>query len=77
MTAEELAEAHRFVDVWKRAGYMSAAEAAAWRERIAVWQPRRGVADSRNVPRFPTSVGLIPEQCGIEHPALTNQSSAV
>jgi hypothetical protein len=38
LTAEELADAHRFVEVRERAGYTSAAEAAAWRERIAVWQ---------------------------------------
>jgi hypothetical protein len=38
MTAEELAEVHRYIDVWERAGYMTPAEAAAWRERIAVWR---------------------------------------
>ena len=36
--AEEFAKVHRFVDVWDRAGYMSGAEAAAWQERIAIWQ---------------------------------------
>ena len=38
MSAEELADAHRFVEVWERAGYMSPGEAAAWRERIATWR---------------------------------------
>jgi len=38
MTAEELAESHHFVEVWERAGYMDSDEAAAWRERIAIWQ---------------------------------------
>jgi hypothetical protein len=31
MTAEELAEAHRFVEVWERAGYMNSEEAAILR----------------------------------------------
>ena len=31
------ADAHRFVELWERAGYVSGAEAAAWRERIAIW----------------------------------------
>jgi hypothetical protein len=38
LTAEELADAPRFVEVWERAGDMSSAEAAAWRERIAIWR---------------------------------------
>jgi hypothetical protein len=38
LTPEELAEAHRFVEVWERAGYMSTREATAWRERIAIWR---------------------------------------
>ena len=38
MTAEELAEVDRFVEVWQRAGYMTSTEASAWRERIAVWR---------------------------------------
>jgi hypothetical protein len=33
-----LAEVHRFVEVWERAWYMGPAEAAAWRERIAIWR---------------------------------------
>ena len=36
--ARQSAEAHRYVEVWERAGHMSGAEAAAWRERIAIWR---------------------------------------
>jgi len=32
MGAEELADAHRFIEVRERAGYMGPAEAGAWRE---------------------------------------------
>ena len=38
LTPEELADAPRFVEVWERAGYMSTKEAAAGRERIAIWR---------------------------------------
>jgi len=37
LTAEALAEGHRFVEVWERAGHKGPAEASAWGERIAIW----------------------------------------
>ena len=51
----------RFVEVWERAGYMSSAEAATWRERIAIWQrfglgghPAVRVVHSRSCASIPT-----------------------
>jgi len=50
----EVSDAPRFVEAWERAGYMTSAEASAWRERIAVWRrfraggleaPNRAAAD--------------------------------
>ena len=49
LTAEELSDAPRFVEVWERAGYMDPAEAAAWRERIAIWQRFRVGGQVRSV----------------------------
>jgi len=46
----------RFVEVWEQAGYMGPAEAAAWRERIAIWRRFR----SRGRVRQPRSVVDIP-----------------
>ena len=56
LTPEELADAPRFVEVWERAGYMSPIEAAAWRERIAIWRRFR----SRGQVRSPQPVADIP-----------------
>ncbi len=58
LTAEKLAEAHRFVEVWERAGYMNCAEAAAWRERIAIWR-RFGVGEQRPSPRPVADIPLV------------------
>jgi hypothetical protein len=55
LTAEELAAVHRFVEVWERAGYMGDAEAAAWRERIAIWRRFR----RRGWPRKPVAEPLL------------------
>jgi hypothetical protein len=38
LTPEELVDAHRFVEVWERAGCMDATETTAWRERVAIWR---------------------------------------
>ena len=35
---EEIADALRFVDVWKKAGHMSVEESARWREKIQAWE---------------------------------------
>jgi len=52
------ADAHRFVEVWERAGYMSGDEAAAWRERIAVWRRfRPGRRDQP--PRSAVDISLV------------------
>jgi len=44
---------HRFVGVWERAGYMSRAEAAAWRERITIWQRFRADGQPQPVADIP------------------------
>jgi hypothetical protein len=49
LTPDELAEAHRFVEVWERTGYMGPAEASAWRERIAIWQRFRVGRQAKSV----------------------------
>ena len=56
LTAEKLAEAHRFVEVWERAGYVDSHEAATWRERIAVWRRFR----ARGQPQRSKPVADIP-----------------
>jgi hypothetical protein len=41
LTTEELSRLRWSVDIWERAGQMTAHEAAAWRARIRLWQRRR------------------------------------
>jgi len=37
LTPDEIADALRFVDVWKKAGHMSHEEADEWRQKIEAW----------------------------------------
>jgi hypothetical protein len=49
LTIEELSRLYWSVEIWERAGQMTASEASTWRARIRIWQRRR-VGRSRNLP---------------------------
>jgi hypothetical protein len=49
LTVEELSRLYWSVEIWERAGQMTASEASTWRTRIRIWQRRR-VGRSRKLP---------------------------